>query len=137
MRIVLDTNVWVSGLLWGGSPGVLLDLIQVSDIHPMSTPAILAELFGVLQRPKFKTHLNKRHQTAWQLVRYVRTVCDLVPDRPSPIHIIADPTDEKFLAAAITSRADAIVSGDRHLLKLKNIGTIPILTPAQFLKYAK
>jgi uncharacterized protein len=53
MRIVLDTNVVTSGLLWGGLPARLLDAAQIGDVELLTTHELLAELSGVLQRTKF------------------------------------------------------------------------------------
>ena len=135
MTIVLDTNVWVSGLVWGGVPGQLLVELQRHRIQPVVTPDILLELADVLSRVKCQRVLARRNQSPADILRYIGRVSRLVSDRPSPISIPADPDDEVIIACAMTAGATVIVSGDRrHLLPLKSVDGIPILTPAQFLR---
>lgn len=134
MTIVLDTNIWISALLWGGTPYEVLELSQQQRWVLICTPKILAELQRTISRPKFTHLLIRGGWTIQELVDAVSSISTHVSDQPSSLRIPADPTDEKFVAAAVAGEADVIVSGDRHLLDLKEVAGIPILTPAQFVR---
>jgi predicted nucleic acid-binding protein len=89
MRVVIDTNLWISGLLWRGRPGEVLRLIDLSVVFDL-------------------------------------------PD-PTAVIVTADPTDDVFLRCAVAAGAVYVLSGDHHLLDLKQYMSIPILTVHDFL----
>ena len=130
MRLVLDTNTALSGLLWGGAPGRLIDAAVLGRIDLFSSMALLAELEDVLVREKFVKQLNKRSLRVRDLLDgYAALVQIVVPALITPT-VIRDPADDQVLAAALAGQVDLIVSGDAHLLDLKNFQTIEIVTPA-------
>ncbi|HSV46889.1 MAG TPA: putative toxin-antitoxin system toxin component, PIN family [Ramlibacter sp.] len=130
MRLVLDTNTALSGLLWGGLPGRLLDAAQARQIELTSSAALLAELQGVLRREKFAKQLAKRGLTVADVFDgYAALVTMVHPAAITPT-ILRDPADDQVLAAALAARADMIVSGDAHLLNLKSFQAIEIATAA-------
>ncbi len=133
-RVVLDTNVVVSALLWKGTPGQIIPLIEQGFVVMIMTPAIVAEYRAVIQRETFRLIIARRGTSWSKLLIDLLQYALVVPDRLSPVRIEADPSDEKFLAAAMTGDADALVSGDRHLLDLKDTVALPILTPSQFVQ---
>jgi putative PIN family toxin of toxin-antitoxin system len=97
-----------------------------------TTAVLLAELQDVLRRPKFAERLTRAAVTADQLVGGYGALAGLVQPVPIPPVIAADPDDDAVLACALAVAADAIVSGDRHLLELAEYQKIPIRTPPQF-----
>ncbi|KKR32061.1 MAG: hypothetical protein UT63_C0053G0012 [Candidatus Gottesmanbacteria bacterium GW2011_GWC2_39_8] len=130
MKAVIDTNVWLSGLFWGGVPYEVLDLIYIGTVKPCFSRETyrewnaqvkkLAVIFGKLEYYiRDKKLIEKSSQ--FFVPREKITVC-------------RDPKDNKFLEAAVASRADFLVSGDRDLVALKKYGNTYILAPAQFLK---
>ena len=134
MHVVFDTNVIVSGLLWQGPPHVLFDLVESGSLTLCLTPQILDEINRVLDYPQ----IAKRRaiigmplaETQAYLLRYSSMMTDV-----HRVRIVkADPSDDYFISAAMSSGAKWIVSGDRHLLDLKSIGDIRVVTPVQFLK---
>jgi len=130
MRLVLDTNTALSGLLWGGTPGYLIDAAVAGRIELASSAALLAELQGVLSREKFAKQLAKRGLTIGDVFDgYAALVLIVVPAVIAPI-ITRDPADDQVLAAALAAQVDMIVSGDAHLLDLKSFKDIEIVTPA-------
>lgn len=130
MRLVLDTNTALSGLLWGGTPGRLIDAAEAQRIELASSAALLAELQGVLSREKFAKQLAKRGLTVGDVFDgYAALVTIVTPAVIAPT-ITRDPADDQALAAALAAQADLIVSGDAHLLDLKSFQGIEIVTAA-------
>jgi len=129
MRLVLDTNTALSGLLWGGTPGYLIDAVVAGRIELASSAALLAELQGVLSREKFAKQLAKRGLTIGDVFDgYAALVLIVAPAVIAPT-ITRDPADDQVLAAALAAQVDMIVSGDVHLLDLKSFKDIEIVTP--------
>ncbi len=130
-RIVVDTNVLVSGLLFGGAPGRIIDLAGQGRLRIIATRTILQEYIRVLAYPKFK--LTKA-EIRGLLDEVILPMVESVEIEAVPAVIEADPSDDKFLAAAVAGSADAVVSGDRHLLALKAYRGIPIETAAELIR---
>ena len=130
MRLVLDTNTAVSGLIWGGVPGRLLDAAAAGKELIIGSVPLLDELQGVLSRRKFTGQLAKLNANADDLFDgYAALVRLVTPAAIGPV-ILADPDDDIVLATAVGGSADAIVSGDAHLLGIGEFRGIPIMTPA-------
>ncbi len=130
MRLVLDTNAALSGLLWGGTPGRLIDAAEAGRIEVASSAALLAELHGVLSREKFVKQFALRGLTVGDVFNgYASLVSIVTPAHISPT-VARDPADDQVLAAALAAQADLIVSGDAHLLDLKHFHGIEIVTAA-------
>ncbi len=128
MRLVLDTNTALSGLLWGGTPGQLIDAAVAGRIELAASAALLAELQGVLSREKFARQLAKRGLAAADVFDgYAALVTLHSPAAISPT-VMKDPADDQVLAVALGARAHLIVSGDAHLLDLKSFQGISIIT---------
>lgn len=128
MRLVLDTNTVLSGLLWQGTPGQLIEAAEAGRIELAASTALLAELQGVLARPKFAAPLAERGVRASDLFDgYAALIVHVTPEA-IPRVVPNDPDDDQVLACALAAQADAVVSGDRDLLDLKNFRGIPILT---------
>ena len=133
MRVVADTNTLVSGLLWHGNPRRVLDEARAGTQQMYTTAALLAELEEVLQRPKFAQRLSLAGVTSHTLVLGYAALARLVePAEIAPV-ILADPDDDAVLACAVAAGAEIIVSGDSHLLDLKDYEGILIVTAAHLL----
>ena len=131
MRLVLDTNTALSGLLWQGTPGKLIDAAKRQEITLFSSTALLAELLGVITREKFSQPLATRGVQAQTLFQgYAALVQRAAPTLISPT-ILLDPADDEVLACALGANADYIVSGDAHLLDLKQYQGMPIINAAE------
>jgi putative PIN family toxin of toxin-antitoxin system len=134
VRLVLDTNTALSGLLWGGTPGYLIDAAVAGRIQLASSTALLAELQGVLSREKFSKQLATRGLTVDDVFDgYAALVLIVAPAVIVPT-ITRDPADDQVLAAALAAQVDLIVSGDAHLLDLKRFQDIEIVTAATALE---
>jgi hypothetical protein len=135
LRAVIDTNVIVSGVLSKkGAPARLLDAWSERRFNLVISEAILAEVQRVLSEPRLKQVFCIPDGRIARLVETLREDGTLVPGSAA-VHgaVLADPSDEKFLAAALDGGADMLVSGDKHLLALGSFQGMVILTPRQFL----
>lgn len=132
MRLVLDTNVVVSALIWRGTTYQLLEAVRrrTEMVQLFSSEALLVELDEVLNRQHLSKPLAAIGRTPIEvLADYAQAVEIVIPDHVPQVS--RDPDDDQVLACAIAARADAIVSGDKDLLDLKNYQGIPILTAKQ------
>lgn len=128
LRVVLDTNVVVSGLLFGGPPRRLLQLALEGAVEAVTSPALEEELRRVLEL-KFPRHRQAIQET---LAAFQEITTHVVPHRTLS-EVPEDPSDNRVLECAVAARADAIVSGDRHLLVRGKFREIPIVAPQVFL----
>lgn len=134
LRLVLDTNTAVSALLWRGPPHHLVVRSGGLSLTLFSSPVLLAELEEVLGYPKLaKAVAASGLQPAQLRQRYQRLVTVIEPPEITPI-ILADPDDDHVLACAMAAKAELIVSGDRHLLDLREYQRMPIVLAAQALQ---
>ena len=128
LRIVLDTNVLVSALVFR-SPSMswLLSAWQSVAFIPLATPDTIAELERVLQHPKF----NLFPEQPELLIADYLPWCEMVTvSDPPEVPECRDPRDRPFLELAGSAQADALVTGDGDLLALAPVFSIPIITPA-------
>jgi putative PIN family toxin of toxin-antitoxin system len=116
-RVVLDTNVVLSALLFGGGWAARLRSgWQSGRFVPLASTATADELLRVLAYPKFKLSPAEQHELLADVMPWVEVV--LIPDPPPGVPACRDPFDLPFLHLAIAGRAQALVSGDRDLLAL-------------------
>lgn len=118
MRVVLDTNIVISALLWGGLPYRLLQLAVAGEIEVLTSPALLAELADVLERTHLASRIASQNMSPGQLLAQYQSLARNVTPQSVPVVIAADPDDDQVLACAVEGHADLIVSGDRHLHSL-------------------
>ena len=135
MRLVLDTNTVISGLLWQGSiPSNLIDTAETGQIEVFTSVPLLTELQSVLTRDKFTKQLDKRKVSVRDLFDGYATLARLVTPAPIPPTILRDPTDDAVLACAIAAQADLIISGDGDLHDIGTYRGIRIATARQALQ---
>jgi len=130
VRLVLDTNTAISGLIWGGPPGALIDRARKGTIQLFSSMPLIAELQGVLGRDKFAVALQQRGVSIADLFHGYAALVQVVDPMPIDPTILRDPDDDLVLATALAARADVIVSGDKDLTDLGRFHGIPIITAA-------
>lgn len=130
MKVVLDTNVFISGVFWNGSPQKILDLWMKNKVEVFVTKSILNEYLRVLREIDRSDHAAEK----WGV--FITEHTTIVPDKRL-VHMCRDPDDDKFLDCALIADADCIVSGDKDLLSLKSVGGIKIVTPSLFLKESR
>lgn len=132
-KVVLDTNVVVSSLLFSGITSNLVNLWQAQKIQPLLSKPILQEYIRVLSYPRFDlTDTEIKSLIEDELLPYVETVPSSFPKKlPS----LRDKDDLKFLACSQTGRAHFLITGDKELLSLKKIGQTVIMKPSTFLGF--
>jgi uncharacterized protein len=129
MRVVLDTNVFVSSF-FGGNPRKIIDLWTRGRITLCVSRAILDEYIEVLRR----MDLEKEPEFGELLNFLAQGTNILFTARTPTLHIVkSDPSDDKFIECAVALKAEYIVTGDKALVAVKNYAGIHILTPRQAL----
>jgi putative PIN family toxin of toxin-antitoxin system len=129
-RVVIDTNVLISGLFSTTSTPALALEKAVTKAQLVATTETLRELIKKLHSPKFDRYMRRERRDA--LLERVASLVEII-DVLQTIRASRDPKDDKFLDAAVNGRADVIVTGDKDLLDLNPFRGIAILTPADYL----
>lgn len=129
-RVVLDTNVLISAILFGGPPRKVLAMVVAGRIDGLLSVPILDELKGVLQRRKS----GFSPAQALRVVEELHGLCTLVDPTSTIDEITSDEADNRVLECTVEGRADFVVSGDRDLLRLGVYRGIQILSPRDALK---
>jgi putative PIN family toxin of toxin-antitoxin system len=131
-RVVLDTNVYVSGLLWTGRPHDVLTAAETGQLVLVTTPAILEEVREVLGRPKFAARMSILSTSVNEAMESLLSLVQIIQE-PKVIPVVPrDPDDDKFVACALAARVRWIISGDDHLLSIGRYKNVRIVTPQQF-----
>lgn len=129
MRIVLDTNLLVSGIISTGLPRQLVVAAKAGAFELCTSEMLLDELLDVISRDKFATRLVQAGLAPLTIVEDLRALAVVVSPSMVARVVLADPDDDHVLAAALTGAADLIVTGDkRDLLPLGSYQGIPIVT---------
>ncbi len=133
MRVILDVNVWISALLWGGVPGKILRLARNQQINIFTSEDLLLELETTLKRAKFQQRMQDRGYNVEYLMSVTKGFSESCITISIDVPQLRDPKDAKILAAALTANAEVIITGDLDLLTLSEFEGINILTPTDFL----
>ena len=128
MRVVVDTNVFVSGVFFAGIPGKILEAWRDGRITLVTSPKILDEYRRVGDL------LSARYEGVdlQPFLSLVATAGLVVEDIDLPQPVSDDPDDDKFLASARAAGAEIVVSGDKHLIGVSEWRGIEVLTPRKF-----
>lgn len=133
MRVVADTNIVVSGLLWRGNPRRVLNAAREGKITLYTSAVLLAELEDVLGRERLSKRLKAANVSVSDLVLgYAALASVIEPAEIEPV-VIVDPDDDAAIACAVAAGCEVIVSGDSDLLELKQYQEIRVLTAAVLL----
>jgi putative PIN family toxin of toxin-antitoxin system len=129
VRVVIDTNVLLSGLLFGGTPERIRDLCVSRRLVPLLSRETFAEFRRVLAYPKFRlTPAEITMIIEEELLPYAE-VMEVTVDASG---VCRDPHDDKFLSLAASGRADYLITGDQDLLVLRSYKKVRILTVSEF-----
>lgn len=130
MIVVIDTNIFVSSF-FGGKPREIIDLWKNQLITLCLSKNIIEEYVEVLQRIGLKNEKELE-----ELLRLIAKGynCIFTAKTPSLKIVEKDPDDDKFFECAVALNAQFIISGDKEVLKIKNYGSIEIVTPTEFLE---
>ncbi len=132
IRVIIDTNVLISGTFWSSSSFQILRLIDEKHLVLIVSQPILAEYDEVLHREEImekQAYSEERAESSAKIVAHAHLV-----DPQLLFHIIKDdPDDDKFIDAAIEGKATYIISKDNHLLSIREFEGIKIVTPDEFM----
>jgi len=129
MKLVLDTNIFISAFYWGGNAQKIIDRIITGLDELYVSDKILEEIFEVMTRPKFKTD----QETIDKYIKTIEKDCKKVFTEGRIKGICRDKDDDDKLECGIICNADYIITGDDDLLVLENYKSIKIITPGDYL----
>jgi uncharacterized protein len=128
MRVVLDTNIFISGIHWTGASEKILRAWVNKEFELISSLPIIEELVRILMI--FKIPLEPDDISWWESLILEKSVIVIPTEK---VEVVTDPDDNKFVEAALEGKAEYIVSQDKHLLILKEYRGIKVLHPNKFL----
>lgn len=128
-KVVLDTNIFISGFGWNGKPEEVLKIIKDRQIINYASAEILEEIRRVISYPK----LRFPEPLQIKILEFVLFYSEFVEPQKRIFTVTEDPNDNKFLECAIEAQAEYIISGDPHLLNMKKFKTVKILPASELL----
>ena len=135
LKLVLDTNTLISSFFWEGQEAKLFRKIEQKKCLLFLSLDILKEIEKVINKPKFMQAMINSNLNSDQIIQKIMSLSHIIIGPKLNINIIKeDLTDNKIIECAINSKADYIVSGDKHLLKLKEFKNIKIFKTKEILK---
>jgi putative PIN family toxin of toxin-antitoxin system len=130
LKVVLDTNILISAILFGGKPRLILEKAIRGEIRLCLSEPILEELRGVLGRSKFGY--------SPEMIQFILTELTGIADFVNPSEtidvVLEDSEDNRILECAVEAKANYVISGDSHLLKLSRYRNMEVLDAAAFLE---
>ena len=128
MKVVLDTNVFISGVFFGGPPYLILQAWRDGIIQLVISPEILDEYRRIGEI------LAEEHPGVdlEPMLEFVSQIADVFAAPPLSERVCEDPDDDKFISCALASASRVIISGDKHLLKETGFQDIEVLKPRDF-----
>ncbi len=129
LKVVFDTNIYISAILFGGNPRTILELARTREIELITSKVILLELAEKL-REKFEWENSEISNVIEGISKFIKIV-----EPKEQIDLISqDPRDNRILEAALGGKVDYIISGDKkHILSLKKFEEIEIISAQEFL----
>ena len=127
-KVVLDSNILISALGWKGKPRVIFEKCLHGELELITSPHQLDELIRVMNYPKFN-FTEEQKLTFLGIITAIATVVEITGKREV---IEKDPDDDIILETAVIGKADNIISGDPHLLSLKEFAKIKIITASKY-----
>ena len=135
MKVVLDTNVWLSGVFWKGEAFHLIQNLIDKKMELLISQDILNEIVEVLNREeKFQRFIDSRKENIEDLIRKILSVSTLIETKTKLQIVKDDPKDDIILEIALDGKAGYIVTYDHHLINMIEFRKIKILMPEEFLK---
>ena len=135
MKLVLDTNVWLSGIFWEGEASKIIEKTEKKNIQILISENILSEIVNVLNKEsKFQKYILNLKLSVEEILRTILSISDLIETKTKLDLIKADPKDNIILEVALDGKAEYIISYDNHLLNMMEFRGIKIISPGEFLK---
>jgi len=130
MKIVIDTNIFVSSFFWGGHPREVFERVINGFDELIITDEILKEIMSVMSSSKFNVNKNEIED----YIRIIEKYSKNIVTNNVPISISRDKNDDKILQCGLDGNVDYIITGDKDLLVLKEFETIKIINPKNYLE---
>jgi len=130
MKIVLDANIYISSFFWGGNPKTVLERAISEKDDLFISREILNEIEDVINRPKF--HAEK--DEIKYFIKAIEEIANIITIKNKLVKGSRDIKDDKYLECAVACNADYIISGDIHLLEIKQYKNIKIVTAKEYLE---
>ena len=135
MKVVLDTNVWLSGIFWNGEANKIIEKAEKNNIQILISEDILSEIVNVLNKEsKFQKYILNLRLSIEDILRTILSISTLIETETKLDIIKSDPKDNIILEASIDGKVEYIVSYDNHLLNMIEFRGIKIISPSEFLK---
>ncbi len=134
-KVVLDTNVIVSGTFWAGSSSKIFDIIDKKMLILILSEEILKEYERVIKSEEIMEKVENHNLIISKIVQRVIANSEIIEPKEKYKIIKDDSDDNKFLDCAVAGKANFIISQDKHLLTLKEFKSIKIVTPKEFLEF--
>jgi len=131
LKVVLDTNILVSALLFRGELSRIVELWKNGRLIPLISKATFQELKAVLEYPKFRLTKDEIRTIVEEEILPFFEVVEVADDVSG---ICNDPDDDKFISCALSASADVVVSGDKHLCELHTYKSVRIIKAADLMK---
>lgn len=128
VKVVLDTNIFISALVYGGVPEKVLRMILTKELQVVISPVLQAELTDIMTK-KFPLSLADMYLLKEEMERSF-----IIVNPHMDLDVVRDNDDNRVLEAAVEGECDFIITGDQDLLELRKYKNIKIVTPAKFLK---
>jgi putative PIN family toxin of toxin-antitoxin system len=133
-KIVLDTNVWISALIWGGNPAEIIETAKIRKISIFTTEEIIREINAVLLYPKIKNTYDGTGLTHQDFIVAILKTAKIVNPKENLAVVQDHAADNKIIECAAQAKADYIISGDKDLLNLIQYKNVKIISSSEFLK---
>jgi len=133
MKIVLDTNILVSGTYWKGSSDKIIELVDKGKIELIISKKIISEYYNVINRDEIIDKVKEKSLILNKSVSKIISNSIIVEPLEKFDIIKGDPDDNMILECAIEGKADYIITNDNHLLEIKEFKQIKIMAPEEFL----
>ncbi len=129
-KVVLDTNILISALKWEGKPYQIFKKCSKGELELITSHAQLSELGRVMEYAKLRLNQEEK-EIFWSLMLKIATIVDILGMSGM---VKDDPTDDCILETALVGKAEYLISGDPHLLKLGEYQGVKIVTAHEFLE---
>ena len=135
MRVILDTNVWLSGIFWDGEASKIIEKAEKKNLQILISEDILSEIVNVLNKEsKFQKYILNLKSSVEEILRTILSISSLIKIKTKLQIIKADPKDNIILEAGLEGKAEYIISYNAHLLNMIEFRGIKIIAPKEFLK---
>jgi putative PIN family toxin of toxin-antitoxin system len=133
MKVVLDANIFISSFFWGGNPRTILERVIAGTDELFISKEILDEIYDVIRRPKFYADEDEINY----FISSIEEIANKIIPKKRIKNGSRDKTDNKYIECGITANVDYIISGDIHLLEIKEYEKIKIITAKDYLEIVK